>query len=409
MEINRIETLQVIFKVSERCNLNCPYCYYFSGADKKIELRPAVIKGDVIQNVCAFLERSCDDLEIPNIQIIFHGGEPTLLKPNMFDFACRELKSHLQSRTNLSFSIQTNGVHIPDIWLHMFKEYEVAVGVSLDGPANYNDPLRPDHFGRGSHARIIENIERLKTAHANHAIRNLGLVSVLNSSFDYEAVYDHFVNELGMHQLNFLLPDQNQDISDEAKRDAHKYGDVLIKLFDLWLLNDQENIKIREIERFLDFFKRGINFRNVSDDVIVNQIIVIHSDGHLGVDDTFMPAASWFSEQPTSDVNTTTLRAWLKQPVFDEIRKQQTVLPEACTSCKWRGICRGGDIENRFSVKNGFANKTVYCGAMMKFLDHVSETLLLGGFPETQLESAMDQSVRLLSRTPEPALLESAT
>lgn len=404
MGVRAIETLQVIFKIAERCNLNCPYCYYFSGADSKIDLRPPVIPRDSATATVDFLVQACSEIDVKNVQIVFHGGEPTLVKPRVFDELCVILRDKLSGVTKLNLSIQTNGVHLSNDWMDQLKKHNVSVGVSLDGPAVYNDPLRPDHRGRGSHDRIVNTIARLTAESDANTIRPIGLVSVLNKDFDYSLVYQHFVNDLNVKNLNFLLPDCNQDAGADVIADVPKYGKVLCDVFDLWLMNGQDRIYVREIDRVLTHFNVNVHYRQLPDDCIANQIIVVHSDGHLDVDDTFMPAFEWFTRQPTADVRSTTLKNWLDQPMFEQVKAEQKRLPTDCADCPWRGICRGGDIENRFSRRNGCDNRSVYCAALFQFYEHVSATLVEGDYHRPLIQEMVSKSLKAFLKEPDDSL-----
>ena len=44
-------------------------------------------------------------------------------------------------------------------------------------------------------------------------------------------------------------------------------------------------------------------------------------------------------------------------------------------------MCRGGDIENRFSTRNGFDNPSIYCDAYKVMYQHVCDELVRNGFP----------------------------
>ena len=337
MEKKTIGTLQVIFKIVERCNLNCSYCYYYSGADAKTDLRPVVISEGNIEAVADFLVQACLDLQIENLSIIFHGGEPTLLKPALFDWACVFLAEKTKGLTQLRFSMQTNGLHLPEIWLDLIEKHHISVGVSLDGSSEYNDIYRLDHMGRGSHQRISRNIVRLNERFAEGRIDPVGLVSVLNHAYDYKEIYRHFTEDLGVKFLNFLLPDRNRDASDEDLANIDSYGDVLCTLFDEWLEAGQSSIKIRQFEELLRHFSGKFEFMVLPKMYITNQIIVIHTDGHIAIDDTLMPTMSWYRETQTTDVRSTSLKEWLSQRVFNDIRGARSTLPAECVDCRWSG------------------------------------------------------------------------
>ena len=389
MDKTTIGTLQVIFKIVERCNLNCQYCYYYSGADSKTDMRPPVISRDTIITVTEFLKHGCEDYSIANLSIIFHGGEPTLMKHALFDWMCDYLSANLSHCSSLSFSIQTNGVHMTQDWINVLAKHKVSVGVSIDGNMKFNDVYRLDHKGGGSHDRIYNNVKKLNAASSEGRIQPIGLVCVLNSEFDYGEIYQHFTRDLGVSYLNFLLPDRNRDADLKQKDVISRYGDVLCTLFDEWLEYGMENVEVRQFAELLSNFTGKIEYRHAPENYISNQIVVLHSDGDVAVDDTLMPAMDWYQRAATANVQTMTLKDWLTQSVFEDLREARSTLPTECRDCRWSSICRGGDVENRFSKSDGFAGKSVYCSAIMKLYDHVAETLIAGGYPRNRLETAI--------------------
>lgn len=64
----------------------------------------------------------------------------------------------------LSFSIQTNGVHLSDEWLALIRRWSIGVGVSVDGPAELTDRRRVFADGRGSFGTVMRTLTRLKDA-----------------------------------------------------------------------------------------------------------------------------------------------------------------------------------------------------------------------------------------------------
>ena len=61
----------------------------------------------------------------------------------------------------LGFSITTNGTLLREDDADFFEEHGFAVTVSLDGPRETHDALRPYKSGRGSFDRIMANLRPL--------------------------------------------------------------------------------------------------------------------------------------------------------------------------------------------------------------------------------------------------------
>jgi len=79
---------QIIFKLAERCNINCTYCYYFHGGERDFLSKPARTKADVGDALSDYLKRTLAAGEIDKAQVIFHGGEPLLYGKRRFDALC---------------------------------------------------------------------------------------------------------------------------------------------------------------------------------------------------------------------------------------------------------------------------------------------------------------------------------
>src|SRR5438105_10663432 len=83
-----IDTLEVILKTVERCNIACRYCYFFFGGDTSYERHPPCITRATVNEVAGFLKAGAVDLGIDKLQIDFHGGEPLMQKLCDFDWMC---------------------------------------------------------------------------------------------------------------------------------------------------------------------------------------------------------------------------------------------------------------------------------------------------------------------------------
>jgi uncharacterized protein len=115
-------------------------------------------------------------------------------------------------------------------------------------------------------------------------------------------------------------------------------------------------------------------------------MVVARTDSTVAIDDTFIPALDWYARAPVYSTTESTLREFLADPIFLEIERTSTALPGACTDCRWRHMCRGGDIENRFSTRNGFDNPSIYCDAYKVLYQDVCDELIRNGFPADIIE-----------------------
>jgi uncharacterized protein len=149
MVTDAIDKLEVILKVTERCNIDCSYCYYFNSENKDFEYKPAHISETTILSLINFLKQAIIDHKLKEIRIDIHGGEPLMLKKERFVKMVKILRESLDNYVHLTLHVQSNGILIDDEWIEIFKDFKIQVRISLDGTEEDNDLNRVDHHGKG--------------------------------------------------------------------------------------------------------------------------------------------------------------------------------------------------------------------------------------------------------------------
>jgi uncharacterized protein len=186
--------------------------------------------------------------------------------------------------------------------------------------------------------------------------------------------------------MSFLLPDRSAD--DEEFRSsslAAAYGERLFELFEAWFIEDDPDIQIRFIDEALKHFRvagepgpKRKSRKNV-------QILIVRSDGTIALDDSYIPALEWYSRTPVYSIHSSTVREVFSDPIFLKVEEIMGDVPRACEACRWREICRGGDIENRYSRETGFDNPSIYCEAYKTFYGKMCDLLRRNGYPQEEI------------------------
>lgn len=377
-----IETLQVVFKVVERCNLNCSYCYYFNMGDTSALERPAVVSLETARSLGRWIAEGCRELQIPKVSIAFHGGETMLLKPRNFAAICETLRDQIAPVAALSFCIQTNGTILNDEWLEIFREYAVRVGISIDGERRAHDRYRLNVQGRSTFDRTEDNLKHIAQWARGDPRLMPSTITVIDPDNDYTRIYE-YLRGLGVEQMNFLLPDRNADDPPPGGQDSSRsYGKVLYEIFEAWLAEDNPNVHIKYVDRMMAHFQlvrpRGRDSKRNKKEY---QVIMARSDATVAINDSYTPALSWYKQTPVYSIFGHSLREFLSDEIFLEIEDIASTVPAGCASCKWKRICKGGDLENRFSSKNGFDNPSVYCEGYKLLYQGVCDLLIENGYP----------------------------
>jgi uncharacterized protein len=398
-----VHTLEVILKVVERCNIACDYCYYFSMGDATALGRPATMGLMQAVQIADWLAEGCRAVGVQRLLVCFHGGEPMMMGKRKFDDICELFRSKLKAVPQLCFSIQTNGTLIDDEWISSLDRYGVHVGVSIDGAAEAHDRHRRGHKGESTFEKTANGLSRLiKAASAGAPHIGPSTISVLDARNDYSATY-RYLRAQGIGQMNFLLPDRNRDQKVEADDLPERYGKAMLDIFTAWMTEDDPSVRVRFIDDALRSFSLngravepnrppsvdGERSQDNSQEGFARQVIIAYSDATVGISDSYIPALGWFQQMPRRRVGDVSMLDYLRDGVFAEIERLVTTLSKTCQSCGWKRLCRGGDIENRYSSVNGFDNPSAYCEGYKLFFSGMHELLLANGYPAPEALRAL--------------------
>lgn len=172
--------LFVIF-VTDKCNLKCKYCYF--SAHEHGKKMPKKVLDTVIHRMYAELPNNS-----PHYTIAFHGGEPTLAMDNIVEIYNQTAVLDKKYNKKTSFICQTNGTQLNEKMAALFKEMNVGVGISLDGPKEIHDKYRQYPGGRGSFDDVMEGLRVAKKAGLKS-----GLLATIYEPEDYYKTFSFFM------------------------------------------------------------------------------------------------------------------------------------------------------------------------------------------------------------------------
>lgn len=154
-----ISTLTLI--TATDCNIRCSYCYAKQGSyGRKRQLMDRVASKEVVRKVFA---------AFPDVKHMrFFGGEP-LLNVDVITEVCQFVRDDL-GQSHMKYSIETNGTLLTDKIIRIVKEYDIDLGISLDGPGELHDLHRVFADGTGTHSLVWRNIKRLAAAEVRFAV-----------------------------------------------------------------------------------------------------------------------------------------------------------------------------------------------------------------------------------------------
>ncbi|MGA9213201.1 radical SAM protein [Kaistella sp.] len=361
-----------VLKVASRCNLNCSYCYMYNLGDNTYLSQPKFMSIETITIFAMKLNEYCIRNDVKYLQIVFHGGEPLLWSMDNYKKSVEIFTKTIKNVT-FDFALQTNGVTLDDKWCQLFKNLNIRVGISMDGPKKHHDKYRVFHNGKGSHDKVMTAIERGKKYGFN------SILSVVNLDISPEEFYDELKN-LDVQNFNLLLPDGHYDnlpngfLSDKVNTIDHTpYADWLIEVFKIWKADTN-----RPMIRFFRTLIELIMGEQIGDQMLgtlTNGVAVLETNGALEVSDSIRACYEGITRNNLNIFNNN-IEDLHDDPLFDVYFNSHSMLNEKCINCLLSNICGGGFLGNRYSNDNGFDNPTIYCYDTIKLVSFIQNDIL---------------------------------
>jgi len=228
--------------VTEDCNLRCRYCYA-CGGEKKAAMSWEKAKRAIDVTAECF----------PSFKIQFTGGEP-LLNLDLIEKAVDYLD---EIGLQAPCQVQTNATLISSDVAARLKSLKIGIGVSLDGPPQVNDALRPFSDGRGSTGPALRGIAALR----DEGIR-VGSTCVLSGANApaLAGLIDllSYLGNVDGIAIDFLRPVGRASRSTQPDPGAAARGiDVAISRADQLAAIGGRRIKFRELERMKRTLESG--------------------------------------------------------------------------------------------------------------------------------------------------------
>ena len=337
-DINHENYTQVILPIAACCNLNCPYCFAQTDGGFRFE---NFTERD-IDRVAAFLVEKNTDEDKAFI-VIFFGGEP-LLKFDIMQYTVQHFKEKYPHR-KVHYSITTNGTLINEEIIQFFKENNVAILLSIDGPENEFN-VRNFRAGGNSTSTVLKNIEILKQHGVNFEIR----ATFVNTNPYIVETCDFFekleVRFMGVFAYESENKDHNLGQYDESVLESIKQQMDNLLLYYVERLKNNQPIYNKWFETILsDTFRFRLKRQNACGAGINFFSIIANGD---------IFSCSHFINEPKCRIGN----------IEEGIINKSHMIPisideiEECAACWVKYLCQGGCLAQKIS--SGKSNITAH-------------------------------------------------
>lgn len=347
----------MIKPASAGCNMKCKYCFYADEAACREQGQRGIISWNTaaaaIKKTLAHAEGMCS--------FMFQGGEPTLAGLEFFETFVETVRKENVYGVPVSYAFQTNGLALDDAWIRFFAQNRFLVGVSLDGTAQVHDLLRPRADGSGSHAQVMENLERMLQAGVEC---NTLTVVTKQLARNIEQTYRFFAEKGVMYQQ--YIPCMDPLGETRGRQDysltPREYAKFLHRLFCLWKKDMDRGrcVSIRHFNNWISILM-GCPPESCSMRGQCSVQYVMEADGSVYPCD-FYCLDEWKLGNILTD-DFAQMDAKRKDLRFVE---QSLPVPEECRRCPWYALCRNGCRRDRTTGMDGEA-KNYFCAAHREF------------------------------------------
>ncbi len=351
-----------------RCNLSCSYCYYLEKKKMYDETAGFCMSDDLLD---LFTRQYIEAQTMPEVLFTWHGGEP-LLRPLSFYEKALELQRRYAGGRRTDNCIQTNGTLLDDEWCRFFRDNGFLVGISIDGPRRFHEPMRGASFDR-----VLRGIDLLE----KHGVEWNAMAVVNSQNVDCPVEFYRFFKSIGCRFLQFTPVVERMDCTHSlmpgtveggmmtsTSVSAGQWGRFLCGLFDEWLRADVGEIFVQLFDATLANWA-GVPPGICSLAPVCGHSAALEHNGDLYSCDHFV-----FPDYKLGNIRRDTITSMMygqRQIAFGNAKRLS--LPRQCRECSFLFACNGECPKNRF-VRDRYGNPGLnyLCSGYHRFFSHAA-------------------------------------
>ena len=247
-----------IFVVSLRCEHSCHYCQVSRvSADRALyDMSP-----ETAAKSLDLVFRSPAD----SIKIEFQGGEPLLNFERIVQVVEDAERRAGAANKSVEFVVTTNLALVTDEVLDYFREHNVLVSTSLDGPEFIHNANRP-RPGNNSYQLTVENIRRAREALGYDRVGALMTATRLSLRHPREIIDEYVRNDFQSIFLRSLSP---YGFALKTAKNIGYTGEDFLKFY------------IEAFDYILELNRRGVNLVETYAQILLTRILTPFSTGYV--------------------------------------------------------------------------------------------------------------------------------
>lgn len=346
--------------VSSRCNLRCRYCYYHCRDQTKEELMDNETLVNLTRKTVSYVTQK-------PIIFVWHGGEPLLAGREFYEDILRAQDQYGGGK-EIENHVQTNLTLMDDDLAEFFFRHGFKVGTSIDGPQPVHDANRIFPNGSGSFSQVMRGLTSLKNAGFTPSTISL----ITKASLGQEEEVFHFMKDLG---LRSFLPKPCYEIDPETGEptefsiNPQEYADFMIKLFDLWIENNDPEFIVRNLGQIMIALVGGTPSLCEHSGKCWLFPTVGHN-GSVGTCDSF-PMGKYLY----GNINHNSWEELFSSEGFSRFISDLDENKRRCGNCEWFNLCNGGCLRYSYSAETEEWSLNIFCEAKKQIFAHMKKVI----------------------------------
>lgn len=315
--------------LTDFCNLKCNYCKVVQNVATP---QKAATGMDRLSEVLSHFFASSRPSE-PKI-VHCTGGEPMLHWPEMAH-VISETRRLARQDENLWTVVGTNATLVTKERASLFAQNSVKCIVSMDGPADIHNLLRPNYAGRGSWDAVDRGIRLLR---AHDVEVSLSVVFGKHNLAQADSIIEYLMERYEPTGLgvNFMKPPTPDATDYKYLIDGEDYAETLYRIHQRWRT---KGLFLELVHRKLDpFVRRAYRFHDCG--AAGGRNLNIDARGNVGPCKSFLLMNKLsLANLDSTDYNAVVLSRW---------RQRSPIYYEHCDGCSARGMCGNGCAYDAF-------------------------------------------------------------